>query len=154
DGELTALRVAVRCTDAKKVFVTATLRDNVLDTAAVQTKAGEPSVVYLEPKDASLGHAQGVARVTVFDDSFLPLAERVVYRNRRSRLNVEVEPDKKSYSPRDPISLKVKTSDGAGRPVSAEVALSVVDDTVVSMADDKTGHLLSRLFLEHELPDK
>ncbi|MFO1285765.1 MAG: alpha-2-macroglobulin family protein [Rubrivivax sp.] len=36
----------------------------------------------------------------------------------------------------------------------AELALSVVDDTVVSFADDKSGHLLSKLLLEPELPGK
>jgi hypothetical protein len=38
--------------------------------------------------------------------------------------------------------------------VPADLALAVVDDTVLSFADDKTGHMLSRLYLEPELPGK
>ena len=34
----------------------------------------------------------------------------------------------------------------------AELALAVVDDTVISFADDKTGHMLSKLLLEPEIP--
>jgi len=152
DGQLAALRVSVRCTETKKVIVTAVLRENTLDTAAVAVKAGEPAVVYLEAKDPALSRAQGIARVTIFDDTLEPLAERLVFRNRRARLGVKITPDKARYSPRAPVTLDVATTDPSGAPVAAELALSVVDDTVVSFADDKTGHLLSRLLLEPELP--
>ena len=57
-----------------------------------------------------------------------------------------------SRTPRERVTLDVTTRDSAGQPVPAELALSVVDDTVVSFADDKTGHILSRLYLEPEIP--
>ncbi|MEL6181240.1 MAG: alpha-2-macroglobulin family protein, partial [Myxococcota bacterium] len=80
-----------------------------------------------------------------------PLAERLVYRNRRRGLNIAIEPDAQQYSPRDTVTLTVTTTDDGGQPVPASLALSVVDDTVVSFADDKTGHLLSGLLLEQVL---
>src|SRR5258708_38477758 len=46
------------------------------------------------------------------------------------------------------------TRDAAGKPGPAALALSVVDDTVIAFADDKSGHLLSKLLLEPELPGK
>ncbi len=156
DGELAALRVAVRCAEPKKVIVVGMLRENLLDAAAIEVRKNEPAIVYLEPKgaDAELAWAQGTARVTVFDQALQPLAERLVYRNRRARLGVKVETHKPTYSPRDQVTLTVTTTGKKGAPQPAELALSVADDTVVSFADDKTGHMLSRLYLEGEIPGK
>lgn len=159
DGQLAATRVTVRCagSTAKKVFVSAVVRENLLDSAAVEVPAGAPATVYLEPRGQgteAIGQAQGVARVTLFDEGMRPMAERLVYRHRRARMGVKITPDKKSYVPRDRVQLEVQTSDARGNPIPADVALSVVDDTVLSFADDKTGHILSRLYLEPELPGK
>lgn len=152
DGVRKELRVAVSCTEPRQVVVAATLREQPFDTAAVFVTPGAPSVVWLSAKDEALARAQGIARVTLFDDAMKPLAERVVFRNRRGGLQVEVSPNRNRYAPRDQVSLAVTTRDASGKPVSAELALSVVDDTVTSFADDKTAHLLSRVLLESDLP--
>jgi hypothetical protein len=154
DGLLPAMRVSVTCSESRKLVVAAVLREKVLDAASIEARAGEAAIVYLQPKDLALAHAQGIARITVFDDKLNPLAERLVFRNRRRGLKVKVKPEHKEYSPREQVALQITTTDSADQPVAAEVALSVVDDTVVSFADDKTGHLLSRLFLEPEVPGK
>lgn len=154
DGQVGAIRVGVRCSSAKKVVVSALLRENLLDAAAIEVRDGEEAMVYLEPKDEGLKRAQGIARVTLFDDNLQPLAERLVYRNRRSLMSVKITPDRPAYSPREQVALTFETTDEKGSPVPAELAISVVDDTVVSFADDKTGHLLSRMFLEQEIPGK
>ena len=154
DGQEKALRVAVRCTKKQKVVVAATVRENVLDVAAIEAGDDTPGVVYLSAKDAAIGRAAGVARVTVFDAELNPLAERLFFRNRRARLDVKIEHDKKAYAPRGQVALNITTKDPDGKPVPAELALSVVDDTVVAFADDKTGHLVSKLLLEPELPGK
>ena len=156
DGQVTATRVSVRCTEKRKVVVAATMRENLLDVAAVEADR-EPATVYLEPRgqgSEAIGRAQGAVRVTLFDESYLPLAERLVYRQRRSRLQVQIEPQKKSFVPREKVTLDVTTRDPSGNPVPADLALSIVDDTVLSFADDKTGHMLSRLYLEPELTGK
>lgn len=154
DGALPELRVSVRCTESKKVVVVGMVRERLLDEAYVEVAANTPAVIYLKASDDALARAQGIARVTVFDEQKNPLAERLIFRNRRNRLNVELTPDKSEYSPREQVALAVKTTDQSGQPVPAELALSVVDDTVLSFADDKTGHLLTRLYLESEIPEK
>lgn len=152
DGQAAALRVAVRCTEKQQVIVAATVRENLLDVARVQVDGDKPAVIYLA--NSPTARAAGIARVTVFDQHLQPLAERLVFRNRRARLNVTVAPDKKAYGPRGQVALLVSTSDASGKPVAAELAMSVVDDTVISFADDKSGHLLSKLLFEPELPGK
>ena len=153
EGQLTDLRVSVQCTEKKTVQVVAVVRENVLDAALVEVIPGQPAVVYLKSKDEKLNRAQGIARVTVLDaENKNPLAERIIYRNRRNGLQINIEADRDQYTPRAQVALKLKTTDELGTPVSAQLALSVVDDTVISYADDKTGHLLARTFLEPEVP--
>lgn len=152
DGALAELRVSIECSQARKVVVVAMLRDRVLDAAAVNVTTGAAAVVYLRPKDPALARARGVARVTVLDQALNPLAERVVFRNRRAGMKVTVEPHKPAYAPRDQVTLTVTTADAQGHPTPAQLALSVVDDTVISLADDKNGNMLTRLLLEPEVP--
>jgi hypothetical protein len=154
DGQEKILRLAVRCSERQKVVVVATLRENLFDMGTVEAGSDVPAVMYLKAKDSTIANAAGALRVTVFDQALNPLAERLVFRNRRARLEVKVEPDKKTYAPRDQVALTITTKDVSGKVVPAELALSVVDDTVISFADDKTAHLLSKLLLESELPGK
>ncbi|MFO1269132.1 MAG: alpha-2-macroglobulin family protein, partial [Rubrivivax sp.] len=169
DGQLTALRVGVRCSEKQTVVVSAMQRERLLDVAMVEAGPGAPAVVHLGESGSSsaaqmqraagvvdMTRAAGVARITLFNQHLDPLAERLVFRNRRARLQVTAVLDKKRhYSPRDEVEMTITTRDAVtGRAVPAELALSVVDDTVVSFADDKSGHLLSKLLLEPELPGK
>ncbi|CAN5161716.1 hypothetical protein BH11PSE11_BH11PSE11_17690 [soil metagenome] len=154
DGLEKSLRVSVRCSEKQKVVVAATVRENLLDVGSVEAGPDLPGVIYLAAKDDAVQDGAGVARVTVFDQNLSPLAERLVFRNRRARLDVKIEQDKKTYAPRGEVALSISTRDSRGNAVPAELALSVVDDTVISFADDKSGHLLSKLLLEPELPGK
>jgi len=154
DSKRKTIVVRVACSRSRKVIVSAMVRDNLVDAAAVKVRRGRPAVVHLTAATKRVGGAQGVARVTVFDAKLRPLAERLVYRNRNNRLRVSIKTHQKAYQPRNKVTVTAKTTDSRGIPVPADLALSVVDDTVVSFADDKTGHMLSRLYLEPEIPGK
>ncbi|HJW96233.1 MAG TPA: alpha-2-macroglobulin family protein [Thermoanaerobaculia bacterium] len=54
-------------------------------------------------------------------------------------LTVEVKPDRDEYKPRQSGTLTVTTRDYMGRPVAAEVALSVADESVTAIAQDPAG---------------
>src|SRR5207247_700025 len=110
--------------------------ENRLATTTAQIQAGQVERLALE-----VPHLTGIARITVFSDRLEPLAERLVFRQRGQRLQIVVRPDRAQYSPRDPVALEILTTDRAGHPVSADLALAVVDDTVLSLANDKTAHI-------------
>jgi uncharacterized protein YfaS (alpha-2-macroglobulin family) len=135
------------------VTLVATQRDQTFAAVALDVKAGTPAVAHLSSTDKALARAIGSARITVLDGE-QPLAERVIFRNRRAQMRVDITPNKPAYQPRDQVALTVKTSDLDGNPLPSELALSIVDDTVVSFADDKTGHMLAKLLLEPELPSE
>ncbi len=146
------VRVAVRCSHTREVLIAGVLRENTIDTAAVEAGPDKDAVVYLHPSK-DFADKQGAVRVTIFDQDLNPMAERLVYRNHGRDLNISVTPDRERYGPRDEVVLAVETTDPSGRPIEAELALSVVNDAVIGLADDKEGHMLTRLYLEPELVD-
>ncbi len=147
-GEHDDVRVGLWCSQSRRVIVTGILREKRLGELAVEVGSEAPTVVAIPvPRGA-----QGAVRVTLFDDQLDPLAERLIYRGRGNDLKVAVSSDKKSYTPRGKVELDIATTDLAGQPVAADLSLAVVDDTVLSFADDKTANLLARLYLESEMP--
>lgn len=142
------VKVKVQCTEKQTVLATAVLRERLLASTSVDVLPGSASTVSLP---VAKGDA-GALRVTLFDMERRPLAERVVYRGLGAEMRVSVKADRAAYSPRDKVTLTVETKDASGKPVAADVALSVVDDTVLKYADDKEGHILAQLYLLPEMP--
>ncbi len=143
------LTMHVRCTGERKVTATASLREVMLATAEVTVKPGVSSDLALPLANDT----RGAVRVTLFDTgTWAPLAERLVYRGLGKEVKVAVTADKPSYAPRDKVTLTVQTTDDKGHPTPADLALAVVDDTVLSYADDKSGRILAGIYLEHEMP--
>lgn len=141
------LRISAICSSNQKLQIEATLREALLAGGSFEAEAGRPTLVVLPVPRAS----QGAVRVTLFSAKDEPLAERLVYHGAGAGLKVTITPDKKAYAPRDPVKLKVHAEDASGKPVKANVALSVVDETVLSFADDKSARILARTYLEPEL---
>jgi len=148
-----AVRVSVTCTESREVMVLASQQEQLIDRAVFDVQAGRPTTVWLRSGDDALAHAQGVARVTVFDMDLQPLAERLVYRNRSRSLFVDVTADREHYAPRDPVVLTVSTRDSTGEPVPAELSLSVVDDALLALADEHDAGLASHVLLQADLPE-
>lgn len=54
-------------------------------------------------------------------------------------LTVDVQPDREQYQAREKGSLKITTKDDAGKPVSAEVSVALVDESVYYIQSDYAG---------------
>lgn len=145
DGATPELRVGVRCSEERRVLVTGSLRGRHLETVSVEAGPRRPAVAHLRARRG--GDVQGVARVTVLSPDLEPLAERLVYRNRHEHLQIDVQPQRTRYGPRDEVVLRVTTRDPSGEPVAADVSLAVVDDRLLTHANDEHGHLLTQLHL-------
>ncbi|MEZ4404242.1 MAG: MG2 domain-containing protein [Kofleriaceae bacterium] len=141
------LRVGAICNTSRRLVVEAVLREQRVGGGSVDVVAGEPVLIEV-PVDAT---RQGVVRVTLFSAAHAPLAERLVYHGRGAELRVSITADRQRYTPRDPVTLKIKTTDASGRPVPASLGLAVVDETVLAYADDRQASILARVFLEPEL---
>jgi hypothetical protein len=141
------LRIVTVCKASRRVQVEATLRENRLAGGAFDAEAGKPALVELPIAHSS----QGAVRITLFSEKSEPLAERLVYHGRGADLKVSFTPDRAAYAPRDRVKMHVHATDARGQAVKASLGLAVVDDTVLSFADDKSARILAHLYLEPEL---
>lgn len=95
----------------------------------------------------------GVLVATVWDDQGKPLAERLVFRQPRGAVNVEISADLQQYVPGSTARLKLKTTDREGKPVKAVVGLTVTDDSVLEMIEkrEQSPRLPAMVLLEGEV---
>ena len=93
----------------------------------------------------------GITVFTLFDKEKVPRCERLVFINNEKGLNISISTDKKEYQPNDKVTLQIETTDGYGDPVPAKLGLAVIDDQLISFADNKDDNILSYMFLSSEL---
>lgn len=96
----------------------------------------------------------GVAVFTLFDGKGIERAERLTFVNRDQEMKVKVTTDKEKYLPREKVKMTVSATDGNGYPLAANLSLAVVNDQLLSFADDKSGNILSKMLLEYDIKDK
>lgn len=143
----TSLEVLVFCTEAKTLFVEAVLREKRIGSATFEVKAKTKTKVSLPVSKSDVG----VVRVTLLDEKQTPLAERLVYQGQQEVLQIELKADQKHYHPREKVKLTLTTKTSDGQPTEANVGLAVVDDTVLSFADDKAANLVTQMLLTPDL---
>ena len=106
--------------------------------------------------------AQGVIRLTVFDAISTPpqpIAERLVYRRVGQKLDVQFTPDAETFAPGQAVQLDLAVRDENDAPVPAVLGIAIVDDAVLSLADDKSTrmptyfHLLTEIDSSEQLED-
>jgi hypothetical protein len=137
--------------NARSLLVGAYARGRLLDHQRIALKANASADVALNPMPGF----GGVTRVTVFEEikmngsrpTIKPVAERLVYRKPAAALNVMVQADRDRYVPGDKVRLKVTAADEHKQSTSAVLYMSVVDQSVITMADEKTARALPTHFL-------
>jgi len=95
----------------------------------------------------------GVLIVTVWNKAGTPLAERLIYRQPERKVSVKITPDARQYVPGGRAKINVITTDENGKPISAIVGLTVTDDSVLQMVDnrDQPPRLPVMVLLEGEV---
>jgi hypothetical protein len=141
----------VRSADAdRKLLVGAYCRGRLLDHKAVTVKKGEEAKIDLTP---TVG-AGGVYRVTVFEErgtdkqrNYVPVAERLVYRQPAEELQLAVKSDKKVYTPGEKVKLGFTARNELEKLTGAILMVGVADNSIVTMADEKTRRAMPTHFL-------
>ena len=96
----------------------------------------------------------GVIRLTVYDYSNnppQPVAERLVYRRMGRGLNVRPEGLSEGYSPGEHVKMSLMVTNEKGAPVPAVLGVAVVDDALLSLADDDTPAMNTHFLLTTEV---
>lgn len=144
---LLQFRIAGR--GVQSVYITGYSKGQIYYQQQVQLTS-DGSMVTLNPSR----FPAGIASFTLTDERHYPLAERIVFLHPHKVLHVSVKTDKKKYQPREKVTLYLHTTDELKRPVASNFSLSVVDDKLWNLADDKQDHILSWLLMSSELKGK
>ncbi|MCE9530738.1 MAG: alpha-2-macroglobulin [Planctomycetes bacterium] len=137
---------------SKTLVVGAYARGQLVDHQRIVVEAGKPTIVNLQPR-TTVG---GVTRVTVFEEQAAEegkiakldaVAERLVYHKPAQSLLLNVVPDKTRYNPGSRVSLDVLAMNENEKPVPAILMVAVVNQSVLTMADEKTGRQMPSHFL-------
>ncbi len=118
-------------------MITGSFREKEIYTKLISLKNGLNEFEIAE-KELPIG----ICRFTVSEDK-IPLAERIVFTNENKQMNVKITPSKKNYLPREKVIVNVETTDENGKPIPANLVISVVDDKLWTYADDKQNHIIS-----------
>ncbi|MBR5644379.1 MAG: hypothetical protein IKW77_09350 [Salinivirgaceae bacterium] len=91
---------------------------------------------------------QGIAEITLLEGD-RPVAERLVYVNPDARLNITATTNDERYFRRDTGTVRLQVTDSAGRPIQAELAVSIFDKAYLY----QPGHenILSHSYLSEQI---
>lgn len=123
-------------------------RGRLIDNSAVMpVKKGEITRIKLRTSPG----ASGVYRVTVFEqgaaeDQLMPIAERLIYRRPVEKIDIRLTTDKKVYAPGDKVQVKLQSNREDKALTPAIVMMSVVDLSVLKLADEKTARSMPAHF--------
>jgi alpha-2-macroglobulin-like protein len=112
--------------------------------------------VRLQPGENLIRHSTrnfpaGIAVFTLFDFGGVEQCERLIFLNSDRRLKIQLKPTKERYLPGELVKLEIKTLDHKNKPVPSKISLAVVDDQLITFADDKQDNILSSLLLSSEV---
>ena len=96
----------------------------------------------------------GIVKCQVEDENQNILSERLLFAKYDQQLNIEISTDKEIYDLREKVEVKLKTTNEAGVGIPSNLSVGVVDNTLVSFADDKQDDLCSYLLMSSELKGK
>jgi alpha-2-macroglobulin-like protein len=100
------------------------------------------------------GFPVGIVEFTLYDSKKQKQAGRLVFMNKSKGLRISVTTDKKLYKPREKVDMEIKTVDQNGQPIPSNLSIAVVDDKILSFADDKQDNILSFLLMSSYLKGK
>ncbi|QVL30394.1 alpha-2-macroglobulin [Telmatocola sphagniphila] len=137
--------------EKRRLVVGAYGRGKLLDHQLLNIEPNKPTKIELGG-GVNLG---GVIRVTVFEDltaangesNLIPLAERLVFRKTPNNLILNVKPDKNRYNPGSRVGLEISSKNEKDSPLPAVLMVGVVNQSVITMADNKTDRLMPTHFL-------
>jgi hypothetical protein len=126
------VRLSLAATAAGVYRVTLQEREQEVAMQQVELSAGGSKELSFSP-----GSADGVLRATVWSAEGKPLAERLVFRQPAHAVHVQLSADAKQYVPGGKATIRLRTTDETGRPISAVVGVTATDDSVLEMIDKR-----------------
>jgi hypothetical protein len=141
--------VTVKSTESGEVALVASMRGKVLYTTTFPIITGKSHFSF-----STETFPAGVLQVSLFDNKGVARAERLVFVNAEKKMSVSIRTEKQKYLPREKVRMNILVKDENGMPMPALLSMAVVNDQLLSFADDKSGNIMSQLLLQEDLREK
>jgi hypothetical protein len=128
-----------------EMIIIGTSHNSLCVTAKVKVKSIYSPVII--PKRE---FPEGISLITLMDTTGKAFSERAFYIHGRKNYYINIIPDKEFYTPRQKVTLQISVKDTSGRPVSADLSLSVVDGKQIGVSKNNSN-IESYLLLESEV---
>lgn len=143
------LGITLNTTETEELSLVAQVRGKIYYSTVINTSARTTTLVFSTEK-----FPIGVAQLTLFDSKGIARSERLAFVNRDKQMSISVETEKEKYLPREKVKMTLVVKDERGLPMPANLSMAVVNDQLLSFADDKSGTILSQLLLQQDLKEK
>lgn len=94
---------------------------------------------------------EGITHIALLNESMTPLAERLVFIDKKEGLIVKISPNKESFGTRELATVGIKVTDQAGNPVKGSFSLSAFNPGLVQN-DQPDYNIRTNLLLSSDLP--
>lgn len=141
--------VNINSTEKEGLALVAQVRGKIYYSTLVDAKTGNNKLSF-----PTNNFPIGVAQITLFDSKGIARAERLAFVNKDKQLNISIETEKEKYLPREKVKMTLTVKDERGLPMPANLSMAVVNDQLLSFADDKSGNILSQLLLQQDIKEK
>lgn len=141
--------VNINTTETEKLAVVAQVRGKMYYSTLIDAKPGSNKFIFSTDE-----FPIGVSQITLFDSKGIARAERLAFVNKHKQLNISVDTEKEKYLPREKVKMTLTVKDERGLPMPANLSMAVVNDQLLSFADDKSGNILSQLLLQQDINKK
>jgi hypothetical protein len=149
NSKIGEVSVNINTTETEKLAVVAQVRGKLYYSTLIDAKPGSNKFIFSTDE-----FPIGVSQITLFDSKGIARAERLAFVNKHKQLNISVDTEKEKYLPREKVKMTVTVKDERGLPMPANLSMAVVNDQLLSFADDKSGNILSQLLLQQDIKQK
>ena len=122
------------------------IRQEILKTIPIKIKS--PVTSFVIPTD---NLPDGILMLTLSTLKDLPLSERLVYVEREPPLKIQIETDKRLYTKREPVTVKISLSEDSISEREGNVSLAVVDETFTNNESEFPRTISSWFLLESDV---
>jgi hypothetical protein len=143
------VEVNINTTETEELAIIAQVRGKIYYNTVFNAKPGANKFTF-STTDLPIG----ISQITLFDSKGIARAERLTFVNKDKQMNISVETEKEKYLPREKVKMTISVKDERGLPMPANLSMAVVNDQLLSFADDKSGNILSQLLLQQDIKEK
>lgn len=93
----------------------------------------------------------GILQLTLFNTSYQPVAERLVFIRHQDPFKVSIRTDKPSYREREKVKMDLTVVDSTGKPVVGDFSLAVTNESKIPFDDTEETTIFSNLLLSSDL---